>query len=172
VLQRIRIYSQRGNEAFPLSELQAAVLVPQIPKLPAANQRRLAAVKQLLSLLSDVPGLAPVGLAADEQSQPVFYKLPWLLAGNDDACDAPDFEQRRSRFIAAIQAEGVMIDEGFRGFTRRTANRCRVVGDLKGARRAASGTVLLHHPVLLESSETIAKVAEAIRKVAGVVLAY
>jgi putative NIF3 family GTP cyclohydrolase 1 type 2 len=44
------------------------------------------------------------------------------------------------------------------------------VGDLPNARRAAAGTVLLHHPVLLESAETIAKVAEAIRKVSQAIL--
>ena len=170
VLQRIRIFSQRGNEAFPLSELQAAVLVPQIPKLAAANQRRLAAASQLLALVGNVPGLELLALVADNQNQPAFYKLPWLLTGNDNACDSPQFEQLRRRFIAAIQAEGVMIDEGFRGFARRTSNRCRVVGDLRSARRAAAGTVLLHHPVLLESAETIAKVAEAIRKVGRAIL--
>lgn len=170
VLQRIRIFSQRGNEAFPLSELQAAVLVPQIPKLAAANRQRLAAAGQLLAHVGDVPGLEPLALAADDRNQPAFYKLPWLLTGNDDACDSPLFEQLRRRFIAAIQAEGVMIDEGFRGFARRTSNRCRVVGDLTNARRAAAGTVLLHHPVLLESAETIAKVAEAIRKVGQAIL--
>jgi len=170
VLQRIRIFSQRGNEAFPLSELQAAVLVPQIPKLAAANQRRLTAVGQLLALVGRVPGLEPLAIVADDLNQPAFYKLPWLLTGNDDGCDSPQFEQLRRRFIAAIQAEGVMIDEGFRGFARRTSNRCRVVGDLRSARRAAAGTVLLHHPVLLESAETIAKVAEAIRNVGRAIL--
>jgi dTDP-4-amino-4,6-dideoxygalactose transaminase len=165
VVQRIRIFSQRGNEAFPLSELQAAVLLPQIPKLAAANQRRLAAVSQLLELVDSVPGLLPPSLAVESQNQPAFYKLPWLLTGNNDACDSPQFEQFRRRFIAAVQAEGVMMDEGFRGFARRTSNRCRVVGNLNCARRVAAGTVLLHHPVLLESDQTIALVAEAIRKV-------
>jgi perosamine synthetase len=168
VIQRIRIFSQRGNESFPLSELQAAVLVPQIPKLAAANQRRLSAASQLLALVGEVPGLLPLSLVADDQTQPAFYKLPWLLTGNDDACDSPQFEQLRRRFIAAVQAEGLLIDEGFRGFARRTSNRCRVVGDLTNARRAAAGTVLLHHLVLLESAETMGKVAEAIRKVAFV----
>jgi perosamine synthetase len=168
VVQRIRIFSQRGNEAFPLSELQAAVLVPQIPKLAAANQRRLAAAGQLLALVGSVPGVLSPSLAVDGQNQPAFYKLPWLLTGNNNGCDSPQFEQFRRRFIAAIQAEGVMMDEGFRGFARRTSNRCRVVGDLASARRAAAGTVLLHHPVLLESEQTIAQVAEAIRKVGQV----
>jgi dTDP-4-amino-4,6-dideoxygalactose transaminase len=170
VVQRIRIYSQRGNESFPLSELQAAVLLPQLPKLAAANQQRLAAVKQLLSLVGELPRLAPLTIRDDHQEQPAFYKLPWLMTGNDDACDSPEFERLRARFIAAIQAEGVLMDEGFRGFARRTGGRCRAVGDLKNARRAAAGTVLLHHPVLLEPPETIAKVAEAIRKVARAIL--
>ena len=28
--QRIRLYTQRGNEAYPLSEMQAAVVLPQL----------------------------------------------------------------------------------------------------------------------------------------------
>jgi dTDP-4-amino-4,6-dideoxygalactose transaminase len=164
VAQRIKIASERGNDAFPLSELQAAVLVPQLPKLAGANERRLAAVRQLLSLVGDIAGLVPPRLVADHENRPAFYKLPWLLVANDDACDSPDFEQVRRRFITAIQAEGVMMDEGFRGFARRTSNRCRCVGDLPHSRRAAGGTILLHHPVLLEQASTIERVAETIRK--------
>jgi dTDP-4-amino-4,6-dideoxygalactose transaminase len=170
VVQRIRIYSQRGNESFPLSELQAAVLLPQLPKLATANEQRLAAARQLLSQVGELPCIAPLAISDDEQNRSAFYKLPWLLTGNDDACDSPEFLQLRSRFIAAVQAEGVLVDEGFRGFARRTAGRCRAVGDLRNARRAAAGTVLLHHPVLLEPSAVIAKVAEAIKKVVRVLL--
>jgi dTDP-4-amino-4,6-dideoxygalactose transaminase len=170
VIQRIKIFSQRGNEAFPLSELQAAVLVPQIPKLAAANARRLENAGELLRLCGEIPGLTPLAFALDKGDSPVFYKLPWLMTGNSDACDAPDFEQLRGKLIAAIQAGGVAMDEGFRGFARRTSNRCRVVGDLTNARRAAAGTVLLHHPVLLESSETMARAAAAIQSAARAVL--
>jgi dTDP-4-amino-4,6-dideoxygalactose transaminase len=170
IIQRIKVFSQRGNDAFPLSELQAAVLVPQIPKLVATNEQRLASAGDLLRLCGDIPGLASLALPANADNVPAFYKLPWLLTGNGDACDSPQFEQLRRRFIAAIQAEGVAIDEGFRGFTRRTGNRCRVVGDLPNARLAAAGTLLLHHPVLLEPPETVARVSAAIRKVAQRVL--
>jgi hypothetical protein len=111
--------------------------------------------------------MIPLHLAADEQTKPAFYKLPWLLNANSDACDSPEFEQVRRRFIAAIQAEGVAMDEGFRGFARRTSQRCRVVGELTHSRRAAAGTVILHHPVLLESTDTISRVAQAIQKVAS-----
>ncbi|MEX2174523.1 MAG: aminotransferase class V-fold PLP-dependent enzyme [Pirellulaceae bacterium] len=168
VLQRIKVYADRGNDAFPLSELQAAVLVPQFGKLAQANERRLAAVRQLLADCGELPGLTPLALPAEgDADRPAFYKLPWLLAGNDPDCDSPRFEQLRRSFLMAIQAEGVPLDEGFRGFARRTTNRCRVVGELPQARRAAAGTVLLHHPVLLSPPETLARVALALRKVAS-----
>lgn len=166
IIQRIKVYSQRGNDAFPLSELQAAVLVPQVPKLTAANATRLANVRELLLLCGDLPGLTPLALSNETTTAPAFYKLPWLLTGNNSDCDSPEFEQLRRRFIAAIQAEGVAMDEGFRGFARRTGNRCRTLGELPHARRAAAGTLLLHHPVLLESADTITCVAAAITKAA------
>jgi len=170
VLQRIKIFCERGNDAFPLSELQAAVLAPQIPQLRAANEQRLNAVRQLLAACRDVNGLLPLHVPTDNQNVSAFYKLPWLLTANQDACDSPEFEQVRSRLIAALQAEGVAIDAGFRGFARRTNQRCRMVGDLPHARRAAASTVILHHPVLLEPLETIGRVASAMHKVARGVL--
>ena len=165
VLQRIKVFCERGNNAFPLSELQAAVLSPQIRELDEANARRKSAVELLLAQTQELPQLRPFKWPSEKDESPAFYKLPWLLTGNNDACDSAEFEQVRRRFIAAIQAEGVAMDEGFRGFARRTNQRCRVHGDLKHARQAAAGTVILHHPVLLEERETIMRVAQAIRKV-------
>jgi hypothetical protein len=74
--------------------------------------------------------------------------------------------QRRARFIAAVQAEGIAIDEGFRGFAARSTSRCRVPGSLSRARQAAQGTILLHHPALLEPEQTIDRLASALAKVA------
>jgi dTDP-4-amino-4,6-dideoxygalactose transaminase len=165
VVQRIKIYCERGNDAFPLSELQAAVLVPQIPRLASANEQRRTAALRLIELCGELNGLVGLRLANEAQHQGVLYKLPWLLSGNDDACDSPTFEQQRRRLLAAVQAEGVALHEGFRGFARRTNQRCRSLGNLQQARAAAAGTVILHHPVLLEPEETIARVACAIRKV-------
>jgi dTDP-4-amino-4,6-dideoxygalactose transaminase len=166
VLQRIRIHCERGNDAYPLSELQAAVLAPQIPKLAALNARRLCAVKRLLHECQQAVGMTSISLA-ENGNQSAFYKLPWLFTGNSDDCSGPEFEQLRSQFIAAARGEGVAIDEGFRGFTRRGKERCRTLGELRHARQAAAGTVILHHPVLLESDETIGLVAQAIKKVSA-----
>jgi dTDP-4-amino-4,6-dideoxygalactose transaminase len=170
VLQRIKIACERGNNAYPLSELQAVVLVPQISRLADDNVQRQRSVELLVEECRDLPRLMPLQLSAERQNRSAFYKLPWLLDGNNDACDSPEFEQLRRSFIAAVQAEGVAMDEGFRGFTRRTNQRCRVAGELKHARRAAAGTVILHHPVLLEPRETMVRVAAAIGKVARALL--
>src|SRR5262249_49154327 len=57
VLQRARTWNLRGNLVCPLSELQAAVLLPQIEKLDARNAQRASAVRELTERLRDFPGL-------------------------------------------------------------------------------------------------------------------
>jgi perosamine synthetase len=170
VLQRIKIHCERGNDAYPLSELQAAVLTPQIPKLAEQNAQRLNAVKRLLRDCKQAAGMTPIA-AAKNSDQPAFYKVPWLLTGNSDDCSGNQFERLRSQFTTAVRAEGVALDEGFRGFARRGQERCRIVGDLANARQAAASTVMLHHPVLLESDDTIHLVAQAINKVSAALFA-
>lgn len=165
VLQRIRVFCERGNDAFPLSELQAAVLLPQLCELAEANAIRRTNVERLLAGCIGIDGLVPLRLPANADDCPAFYKLAWLL--EPSAFGAADFESLRQRFIAAVQAEGVALDAGFRGFALRSGQRCRTVGDLAHARRAAAATVILHHPVLLEPVEAIEGVARALQKVAA-----
>src|SRR2546421_6377460 len=57
VYQRARLVQNRGNAVCPLSELQAAALLPQLDRLDERNARRRAAVARLDELLRDVPGL-------------------------------------------------------------------------------------------------------------------
>ncbi len=156
IWQRAKIFCERGNQAFPLSELQAAVLLPQLQKLASRNAQRQRAVTRLLALLEGTPGLRPLS-AIPLDSVPCYYKLAWLHITNE--------RWSRERLIAAVQAEGVALDAGFRGFLRR-GNRCRRADPLDHCVEAANSTVLLHHPVLLEADEQIDRVALAIRKVA------
>jgi hypothetical protein len=69
-------------------------------------------------------------------------------------------------FVAALHAEGLPIDRGFRGFVGRPSRRCRKVGDLTHSRRAAETTIVLHHPILLESDDRIDAAARGLAKVA------
>jgi dTDP-4-amino-4,6-dideoxygalactose transaminase len=166
VAQRIRVYSQRGNEAFPLSELQAAVLIPQLARLAERNEQRAASVTRFIGQLANTPQVI-TRHGAKPDSGPAYYKLGMLFRPSCEASDPATAMQLRQHFIAAVQAEGVAIDEGFRGFASRSAGRCRTVGSLANARQAAQATLLLHHPVLLEPPETIDRVAAAIRKVSA-----
>lgn len=155
--QRIKIYCERGNHAFPLSELQAAVLLPQLDTLDERNQRRRASVQQLLASLSADRRLRPV-VSNPATCRPSYYKLAFQFE------PATQEEQARDEWVRAARAEGVAIDTGFRGFVRRSARRCRQIGRLVHSQSAASSTVILHHPVLLQPSDVINRVAHAMTK--------
>ena len=158
--QRAKIFCNRGNEAFPLSQLQAAALLPQIDKLQERNQTRNRHVNQLYEATDSIELLRSMNQVVKTDVQPAFYKAPWLIE-----IDSTDWT--RDEFIQSIQAEGVAIDVGFRGFTRRSVKRCRHVGALINSRIAAQQTIILHHPVLLESENVIELVALAIEKVSN-----
>ena len=160
--QRAKIFAQRGNDSFPLSQLQAAVLIPQLGTLAAMNETRNKNAQKLIQgteQFESLDGLAQLS-AIGEQCTAAFYKLPWLLRDRSNGWSRADF-------IAALVAEGVQVGDGFRGFLRRSPRRCRKIGTLAQSQIAAQQTVLLSHPVLLESDSVIDKVIEAIEKVAG-----
>ncbi len=158
VFQRAHAWFQRGNQLCPLSELQAAVLLPQLQQLDTRHAQRAASVRQLTTLLAAVPGLQPfVNRTAD--GQPAYYKLGWQF-------DAEQFGLSRGRLVEALRAEGMAFDEGFPALhVGRSPRRFRRADDLAEAQRAHHGAVILHHPVLLGSAADIAAVAQAVRKV-------
>jgi perosamine synthetase len=158
IQQRITVFANRGNDAFALSELQAAVLPPQLENLNERNLTRRARVEQLQDTLSQVDKLiGPDSVSND--NEPVFYKVAWLYK---PAISQPE---RRESLIAAFVAEGIAIDAGFRGFAGRSSRRCRKVGSLEYAATAAQATILLHHPILLADAEVIDRLGEAIVRV-------
>ncbi|MBI85811.1 MAG: perosamine synthetase [Planctomycetaceae bacterium] len=155
--QRMRVYSDRGNQAFPLSELQAAVLIPQLELLEQRNKTRRENAQRLLRLLTGTPGLQPVDTCS-QHDWTSYYKLAWLLTSDH-------LTERRDDLLAAFQGEGLAIDAGFRGFARRSDRRCRRASGLNHSAWAGRANILLHHPVLLESPTTMDRVAEGIHKV-------
>src|SRR5262249_30367040 len=57
VYQRLRLRQNRGNLVWPLAELQAAVLLPQLAKLDERNALRTHNVRLLSERLGEVHGL-------------------------------------------------------------------------------------------------------------------
>jgi perosamine synthetase len=156
--QRARVWQMRGNLVAPLSELQAAVLRPQLARLDENNRTRASRVAMLRKILADVPGLELFD-AALEQSEPAYYKVGLLY-------DARGFGLDRTVFRVVLNSEGLSIDEGFRALhVERSPARFRAAGTLDHASQAHESILTLHHPILLAPAEAMTDIGTAVRKV-------
>lgn len=104
--QRLNLALHRGNLVCPLSELQAAVLLPQLDKLDRRNSLRFRNVGVLKEKLRDICGLTPFKNPGGDH-QPGYYKVGFQY-------DAERFGLTRKRILAALRAEGIGFGEGFR----------------------------------------------------------
>lgn len=159
VITRLRRYSFRGNDAYPLSELQAAVLLPQLEQLDSRRAERRRRADDLCKQLADVPVLTPIHVVAGS-NETDFYKVGFRY--HAETCGGLS----RDVFAAAMQAEGIALFPGFRGLHLIHArSRFRQADELSEATRADSDWLVLHHPVLLEGSSAIREVVMAVRKI-------
>jgi dTDP-4-amino-4,6-dideoxygalactose transaminase len=161
IVQRARLYSNRGNEAYPLSELQAAVLIPQLEQIDAANRRRHDNVAFLNEQLADRDGL--VAFANDSNTgdnYPGYYKLGFRYC-------AEDFDElSRDSFSRAMRAEGIAFDPGFRALHQiHGKRRYRSAGELPIASRTDECVLVLHHPVLDGARSDLEKISTAVEKI-------
>jgi perosamine synthetase len=154
--QRARLLLGRGNNLVaPLSELQAAALLPQLDALPQRHARRLRNAELLGDRLHAIPG---VRLLRHEGS-PGFYKLGMQF-------DAPAFGVSRKLLTAAMRAEGIALDEGFRALHMgRSPDRWRAAGSLERTMQAHAGMLVLHHPILLGGAADMEQIAQAFERI-------
>jgi perosamine synthetase len=158
VHHRAGLCNHRGNSVAPLSELQAAALLPQLEQIDQRNRERSRTVHQLIEQLRGIPGLQSFANSCEDAS-PGYYKVGFQF-------DGTRFGLSRDRFIQAVRAEGIAFDDGFRALhLGRSTRRFRQAGDLLEAERAHRGTVLLHHPVLLGTETDLDQVVTAVRKI-------
>ncbi len=160
IAQRVHLYAHRGNESYPLSELQAAVLLPQLDALERRNAIRATNARQLRDLLLTITGLHPLTESLTD-SQPGYYKfgLQFETALWDGLT--------RDRFAQAMRAEGIALDAGFRSLHRiHSARRFRTASLLREADRADEQVLTLHHPILLtESPAELQQIVTAAKKI-------
>jgi len=158
--QRIRLYTQRGNEAYPLSEMQAAVLLPQLLKLDARNAARHQRLRELVNALGNSgirPAMNLVDAPGAVRNQPAFYKSAFMLPRSDS-------EDQRKQFCESARCAGVPVDPGFSGLHRiHSRQRFRAVGDLPNATQLHNRLISLHHTALLSSAETLKQIAEILQ---------
>jgi dTDP-4-amino-4,6-dideoxygalactose transaminase len=159
IRQRAQVYCNRGNHAYPLSELQATVLLPQLERLDQRNQARSISVSKLAESLKPILGLRPL----DNRGSSVFpgyYKLGFQY-------DPDEFDGlSREMFAQAARAEGIEFKAGFRAFHLcRSSRRFRKAGALAIATMADANMLVLHHPALLEGDEAIDQITRGIHRI-------
>jgi len=156
IAQRVKIANDRGNEAYPLSQLQAMVLKPQIEALDGMNSKRNQNVIRLLEFLRPMTSVSILDPhAVTNDMTPAFFKVPFAI--NDGPWS-------RDRWLKAAEAEGLPVGSGFRGFLNRSARRCRKAGSLENCKNAIEQTVLLHHPILLSDDAALDQIELTFRK--------
>ncbi len=156
IRQRTQLYCNRGNHAYPLSELQATVLLPQLERLDQRNRERAVSVTKIEESLKSITGLRLL----DNREAPVFpgyYKLGFQY-------DADKFNGlSRDSFAQAALSEGIEFKAGYRALHLcRSSRRFRKSGELAVATEADSNMLVLHHPALLEGEEAIDQVTRSI----------
>ncbi len=159
IAQRMKIYAEQGNDAYPLSELQAAVLLPQLARLNELNGIRRKAAARLRTAIADSDALSWVGTEPDEEMQPSYYKVSCLVA------------RSRTRDELLSRAADLELDlkPGFSGFVKRSDRRCRKVGQLVGSKSLADRLVVMHHPYLLMDDRSLEAIC---RKLARTIVSY
>lgn len=163
IAQRLRLITHRGNDTYPLSELQAAALCPQLARLPAENDQRARAVDWLQARFSEGAGCWPAGLFAPlyrpvPDSAAVYYKWGLHYTGGG--------ELPRGLLTRAMRSEGVALDAGLRALHKTHASRrYRAATPLPHATRADADLLTLHHPVLLESPAAWDQIVAACAKI-------
>ena len=151
--QRMTVFCERGNDAFALSELQAAVIIPQYEHLAIDHGLRLTAATSLIAHLSKVEWLSFGPLQG--MNQPGFYKLGIMVL--DSLLNSA---RVRETVLRSLSAHRIEIGPGFKGFVRRSANRCRQPVPLTNSRTAAERTLVLHHSHLLDPQTGLSSIEQ------------
>lgn len=157
IAQRLQLHDWRGNRLSPLSEMQAAVLLPQLDGFRDRWQRRREAAEWFREAFAKQSGLRPFPTTACRSD---YYKLPFRY-------DSVAFKGlSRERFCEAAHAEGVTLSPSFPALHEtHSRRRFRAVGSLDNSSKAGREIVVLHHPVLLEAESEWVRVCAAIDKI-------
>lgn len=161
VAQRIKVFSERGNDSFPLSQLQAAALLPQLGQLRTFTDRRLKAASFLCEHINQIDGLTTLDLSTlshengNSENVNAIYKVPVRIEPVGGDVEA---------LVAELQAHGLPVGTGFRGFYRRSNRRCRKPVELPNSKMAAEQTLLISHPVLLHDRATLELIVECLKQ--------
>ncbi len=127
----------RPSDAFAMSPLAAAVVLPQLDRLDEMNMRR----SETAVFLRDevLPQLPHWTWASGGRDVSAFYKVAFSV----------DSGQRRAAILAAAQQIGLPLGAGFRSAAGMSERRCRKPVPLAHAAAMGERLMVLDHRALL-----------------------
>lgn len=158
--QRMTHFCERGNDAFALAEIQAAIALPQCLHLARDHERRSEQAQILAAELRSLEWLEPVSIAPN--TDPAFYKFGLCIAPNH----SHQFD--REDVLRQLQSRGVLAGEGFRSFAKRSPKRFRTPFQLAATEDLAATTIVIHHDHLMHpttGNSSVAQVIDAFRSI-------
>ncbi len=161
--QRARIAAGAGSGPYSLSEIQAAMLVAQLPWLKQLNEVCNLFFSELQSALDEV---ADVVCAQEERRANALYQMGFQLRVTEENTVQKLITALREPY--SLRGDGgelqLPFGHGFAGFHRRSSRRCRLPVTLENAASAASRTITLHHGIALEATLSPSELAGWIQR--------
>ncbi len=164
--QRIRIAAGAGSGPYALSQLQAALVLAQLPYLNAFNEHNRAYFLELQTILAQMqaPLCAPARQHLDSAG---IYQYGWIVKPIEFSIDrsnsgeVPESGQIRE-LVQRLRGLEIHAGHGFPGFHRRSARRCRIAHPLQNTSDVAARTLVLHHSQAFETNWPATRLAETI----------
>jgi dTDP-4-amino-4,6-dideoxygalactose transaminase len=151
---------------YRLTELQAAILLAQLERLPGQTQRRQENGKYLASRLREIPGIAPLTVPAYATGHAWHLFVFRFLA--------EQFGLSRAQFLRALTAEGIPASSGYAHPLYRNPlfqqpglplDYSRFAELCPASEQACAEAVWLEHRLLLGDRADMDDIAAAVAKV-------
>ncbi len=151
---RARVAGGAGSGPYLISELQAAVVCAQWDWLNAINANSRDYFHQLeINFNSSSEGWQFA--SRDSLPHTAYYQCGWITASSDP---------HRQELLSALRRippagdapalQQIPFGVGFPGFHRRSRKRCRIDTTLSNAINSADKTLVLHHSIALQQSDS------------------
>lgn len=155
VAQRLATYADRPSDAYPLSPLQAAALLPQWSSLAQLTVSQNQSLTRLRSILADTTPAWSLPKQVGSGHCPVFYKIPIVIAAKWIAAGITP-----TQIIDHANSLGIPAGLPFRLPGRLAPSRGRI-DSLIHAQELAARTWLVDHRVLAADESGIDQLAAA-----------
>lgn len=153
--QRIAAHAERPSDAYAISSLQAAVLLPQWRHLQRLVKRQRDSLSTLLENCQPRTTHWSWPRLPDERAPRSYYKIPIEIASSEQGTAIEILRQHAQERL--LQA-GVAVGPPFRTLSKVLPGRGRLLG-CQNADRQVAKNILLDHRALIGPSEQLDRLA-------------